>query len=167
MRLAALAIMLLTTSHLAHAQATAEARAVALALRHVPRPVAAVVIVDPELAPDREAVARVDAFVVRERDGSLRQVVYINARTALMQAAAAGSTEHVAVLAAVIHHEMHHLRGHDEGDARRAERQLLVQLVERGVMTREGGMRHLRLLDAQPPPDRSAEHRSTGRPPRQ
>lgn len=136
------------------------------ALRLVPAPRAPVVAVDPELAPDRHALAGLDAFVVREPDGRIRQVVYINARSPLMQAAASGASEHVAVLAAVIHHEMEHLRGSNEADARRAERLLFLQLIERGVVSREAGARHLRILDAQPPPSRSAEHVPHGRPPR-
>lgn len=139
--------------------------AVARALRHVPPPVATVVVVDPELAPDREALRQLDAFVVRERDGTLRQVVYVNARSPLVQAAAGGSSTHVALLAAVIHHEMQHLGGASETEARRAERDLFARLTERGVVARADGVRHLRQLESRPPPTDDRTGHAPGGPP--
>jgi hypothetical protein len=89
-------------------------------------------LIDPGLAPDVDAIRRFDAFVVREPDGSLRRTIYINRESAIVQRAAAGSDLHVGVLAAVIHHEVQHLRGASEREARRAEREFFHALVARG-----------------------------------
>jgi hypothetical protein len=89
-------------------------------------------LIDPALAPDANAIRRFDAFVVLEPDGSLRRAIYINRDSAIVRRAAEGSDLHVGVLAAVIHHEVQHLHGASEREARRAEREFFDALVARG-----------------------------------
>lgn len=123
-------------------------------LRLVSGPVAPVVVIDPELAPDAQALRGLDAFVVREPDGSLRRRIYVNARSPIMRAAMNGSRLSVAVLAAVLHHEMQHLDGRSEVQARAAERDLSTRLMAHGVVARQEGTQFLELFDRQPPPAR-------------
>ena len=103
-------------------------------------------LIDPELAPDADAIRRLDAFVVREPDGSLRRTIYINRESAIVQRAAEGSDLHVAVLAAIIHHEVHHLHGASESEARRAEWEFFQSLVARGQVAFDTGWDYLQLL---------------------
>jgi hypothetical protein len=107
-----------------------EWRAVSRALRLVPvdRRVR-VALIDPDLAPDAEAVARLDAFIVKDTRGRLRPVIYINRRSPLVQRASAGERRAVEELAAVIHHEVRHLAGDSEAEARCAERRFLQSIV--------------------------------------
>jgi hypothetical protein len=78
-----------------------------------------IALVDPELAPDPDAIGRVDAFVVAEHDGRLRPKIYVNRESALFQRAADGDDFGVKVLAAVLVHEMAHLMGQQEAGAHR------------------------------------------------
>jgi hypothetical protein len=103
-------------------------------------------LIDPALAPDADAIRRLDAFVVREPDGSLRRTIYINRESAIVQRAAEGSELHVGVLAAVIHHEVHHLHGASESEARRAEWEFFQSLVARGQIAFDPGWDYLQLL---------------------
>jgi hypothetical protein len=107
-----------------------------------------VVLIDPELAPDPDAIAGLDAFVVRNPNGGLRNVIYINRRSTIVQRAAAGSELHVLVLAAVVHHEARHLAGAGEPEARRAEAEFFSALLARYPGQREAGDRYLHALDA-------------------
>ena len=68
-------------------------------------------LIDPDLAADPEALRRLDAFLVREANGKIRQVIYLNRRAAIVENALAGKDVDVAILAAVISHEQEHLRG--------------------------------------------------------
>jgi hypothetical protein len=110
-------------------------------------------LIDPELAPDPEALAHLDAFIVLEPGGTLRRVIYVNRDSAILRQAAAGSDFHVLVLAAVIHHEAWHLRGASEAEARRAECEFFRSLVAGNRALAEQGERYLRLLErsAKPP----------------
>lgn len=147
----ALLALVLQTARV-HSQDSAEARAVQEALRHVPGPVAAVMVIDPELAPDAHPLRGLDAFVIREPDGSLRRRIYVNARSPMMRAALNGSRLSLAVLAAVLHHEMQHLQGRSESQARAAERDLFARLMDQGVVARQEGLTFLEQFDRQPPP---------------
>jgi hypothetical protein len=111
------------------------------------RPNVRLLVVDPELAPDPAAIRRLDAFIVREPDGSLRPAIYINGRSELFEDARRGSVLHVAVLAAVIHHEAEHLRGGDEDAARRAELTFFESLILRGLVDSVEGHRYLADLE--------------------
>lgn len=103
-------------------------------------------LIDPELAPDPEAVKRLDAFVVREVGGEFRPVIYVNCRSQIVQQAAAGADAYVIVLAAVLHHEAQHVKGATEADARRAEVEFFQSRVRRGDVSPEIGEVYLELL---------------------
>jgi len=102
--------------------------------------------IDPELTGAPTAVRTLDAFVVRERDGSLRRVVYLNCESALFKAAAQGSALHIKLLAAVIFHESCHLDGMDEADASAAERGFLADMIQRGLIPAKEGLTYLRAV---------------------
>jgi len=110
-----------------------------------------VVLIDPELAPDPEAVRRLDAFIVTEQDGRLRQRIYLNRESALFQRAADGDEFSVKVLAAVLVHEMAHLAGHREPEARIAEQRFFSDLIARGAVGEADGLRYLAQLRQRPP----------------
>jgi hypothetical protein len=105
-----------------------------------------VVLIDPELAPDPTPLEALDAFIVREPDGRLRPVIYINRRSAIVQQATAGSALYVDVLAAVIHHEAQHLDGASEADASRAEQQFFRSLIGKGTVPVSTSLRYLSVL---------------------
>jgi hypothetical protein len=110
-------------------------------------------LIDPELAADPAAAAKLDAFVVREPGGELRRVIYVNCRSEIVRQAAAGMNLYVVVLAAVIHHEAAHVNGASEDDARRAEVEFLRLQLERGQLSPAVGEAYLQLLarrEAQP-----------------
>jgi hypothetical protein len=102
-----------------------------------------IVLVDPELAPDPEAIRRVDAFIVTEEDGRLRQKIYVNRESALVQRAADGDDLSVKLLAAVIVHEMAHLSGQKEPEARAAEQRFFSDLIAKGAISEADGLRYL------------------------
>ena len=111
-----------TPAHAA-AQKGPEARLLERALKLLPEPPAVPVrLIDPDLAADPEALRRLDAFLVREANGKIRQVIYLNRRAAIVENALAGKDVDVAILAAVIRHELEHLRGATRMQARQAER---------------------------------------------
>jgi hypothetical protein len=103
--------------------------------------------VDPELTGDPGNVRKLDAFIVRERDGSIRPIVYLNCRSELFQEARRGSRFHVKILAAVIAHEACHLEGGDEAQARQAERNFVTGLIRRGLLAEVEGALFLRQLE--------------------
>lgn len=106
-----------------------------------------VVAIDPQLAADPGALEVLDAFVVREADGRLRPVVYLNARSELMQHAARGSRVHLHLLAAVIVHETHHLEGASEAEARRGEAAFIERLVREQRVSPQVADRYLEELN--------------------
>ena len=107
-------------------------------------------LIDPELAPDPKTIGRLDAFVVRDEHGTLRRVIYLNRRAEIVRRAASGSGFYVAALAAVIHHETHHLRGADEREARQAEFEFFRSLLNDGHVQHDVGWPYLQLLTRQP-----------------
>ena len=154
-RLAAAASLLLVAASapkaLAHAPQGAEARVLERALRLLPtRPTVPIRLIDPELAADVEAISRLDAFLVRERNGEARPIIYLNRRAAIFDNALRGADIDVAILAAVIRHEMAHLGGAGELEARRVERDLFQRFVSDGQVPLPEGMRYLNALDQQP-----------------
>lgn len=102
--------------------------------------------IDPELAADPAALRPLDAFVVRETDGTLRQVIYLNARSEMVRMAADEPAPYAHLLAAVIHHELQHLAGATEADARRAEAAFVRACVDRGTLPRSWAGRYVELL---------------------
>jgi hypothetical protein len=127
--------------------ASPEAKALARALRLLPqRPSVSIRLIDPDLAADGDAIRRLDAFLVREPDGTVRQAIYLNRRSQMMEKAIGGRDIDVAILAAVIRHEMEHLRGGGEKEARRVEREFFQSLVFAGKVPTDEGLAYLRDL---------------------
>ena len=121
-----------------------EVRALERALKLLPkRPPAPIRFIDPELAADSEAIRRVDAFLVREPNGKVRNVIYLNRRSSVVEKAIAGREIDIAILAAVIRHEQEHLAGAGEPDARKAEREFFQSLVFTGRVPSDEGLAHL------------------------
>jgi hypothetical protein len=133
-------------------RAAALRRTIALAteLAGLPRSIR-VHAIDPELAPDPAAVRGLDAFVVREQDGRLRQVIYLNAASDLLRSSVHGSDIHLHLLAAVLVHESHHLAGASEPEARRAERAFIETLVAQRRLPPSMTRRYLEALSASSP----------------
>jgi hypothetical protein len=102
--------------------------------------------IDPELAADPDAVAGLDAFVVRNADGSLRRTIFVNARAPLFREALAAPDAHLALVAAVLLHEWRHLEGASEDEARAAERELLTDLGRRGLLSTDEAGWYIRQL---------------------
>jgi hypothetical protein len=125
-----------------------EIRALERALRLLPKPPSVPVrFIDPELAADPEALRRIDAFLVREANGKVRQVIFLNRRSAIVENAIAGRDIDIAILAAVVRHEQEHLRGGTEKDARLVEREFFQSLVFAGHVPTEEGLAYLRDLE--------------------
>jgi len=103
-------------------------------------------VLDPDLTGDPNAIRKLDAFIVRERDGSIRQVIYLNCESNLFKAAADGSDFYVKVLAAVIQHEATHLEGRDEASAAAAEREFFLGLIRSGLVPAREGVAYLDLM---------------------
>lgn len=121
-----------------------EARALERALKLLPAPVTvAIRLIEPELAPDADAIRRLDAFLVRERDGTIRRVIYLNRRSSVVENALRGNDIDLAILAAVIQHELEHLAGRPESEARIRERDFFQRLVFAGLVPLEPGLAYL------------------------
>jgi hypothetical protein len=120
-----------------------------------PSAVVPVRFVDPELIAEPDAIRRVDAFTVRDPDGRIRPVVYLNPRSAIVRLAKRGDDLHVGAMAAVIQHELAHLRGATEAEARVAEREFFRQLIYDGHVPSASGLACLTALQQ--------EHRTHGR----
>jgi hypothetical protein len=105
-----------------------------------------VVLIDPELVGDPGAVRPLDAFIVRESDGHLRPRVYVNRESSIVRQASQGDDFYVNVLAAVIVHELEHLKGGTERMARRAEERFFEGLIAGGRVSPTDGLRYLALL---------------------
>jgi hypothetical protein len=107
-----------------------------------------VVIIDPDLAADPDAIRKLDAFTVRESTGALRQKIFINSESGILREAARGEGFYVAVLAAVLVHEIEHLKGGSEDAARLAERRFFDDLIASGVVSESEGLRYAAVLRA-------------------
>ena len=123
-----------------------EGRTLERAQALLPQRATAIRLIDPDLAADPDAIRRLDAFLVRERDGRTRQVIYLNRRSSVVENAMRGKAIDIAILAAVIRHEQEHLRGADEQQARLAERDFFQGLMLAGYVPVDEGMAHLAAL---------------------
>jgi hypothetical protein len=143
-----------TSSRLPHgARPGPEFHAFERAIKLLPNPPEVPVhFIDPELAPDPDAVRRLDAFLIREPDGRVRQVIYLNSRSAVVRNATGGKDIDLAILAAVIQHELTHLRGAGEPEARRVERDFFQRLIFEGRVPVEAGLTYLADLARASPP---------------
>jgi hypothetical protein len=125
-----------------------ETRMLARAIKLLPQaPTVPIRFIDPELAADSEAVSRLDAFLVTEPDGTLRQVIYLNRRSAVVENALGGRDLDIGILATVIQHELEHLRGGDERQARRVEREFFKRLTFEGRVPLDEGLAYLLALE--------------------
>lgn len=125
-----------------------EARLLERAVKLLPeRLTVPVRLIDPDLTADPDALRRLDAFLVREPNGRIRQVIYLNRSAAIVQNALTGKDVDVAILAAVIRHELEHLRGGGEREARRAERELFQRLIFVGKVPVAEGLAYLHDLE--------------------
>ncbi len=124
-----------------------EAAALTRALDLLPRKPARVAVIDATHArPDtRDALLGLDAFVVRDSP-----VVYVVRQSALLRGAMAGSSIHVHALAAAIWHEVTHVDGADEREARTHEQALWTSFIRDQRVDREYGLRYLSALERRP-----------------
>ena len=109
----------------------------------LPKPPSQVAIVDVSRAADdlREALRKVDAFIVK---GS--RVVYLTSHSEILQGTISGWPMYEHMLAAIIWHEMAHIDGAAEAEAQRREEALWTDYVMTGRVDRGEGMRYLALL---------------------
>jgi hypothetical protein len=93
----------------------------------------------------RDYLLRLDAFTVKNND-----VIYVVQQSRLLKGARASSTLHRAMLATVLWHEMAHLAGADERQARDAEEKLWLRFVRDGLAEEVTGLRYLQALRMRP-----------------
>jgi FAD/FMN-containing dehydrogenase len=145
--LAAGLLAVLAASSAAQATKGPEGRTLERALALLPqRPTVPIRLIDPDMAADPDAIRRVDAFLIRESDGRIRQVIFLNRRSSVVENAMRGKAIDIAILAAVIRHEQEHLRGADEQQARLAERAFFQGLMLAGHVPVDEAMAYLDVL---------------------
>jgi Zn-dependent protease with chaperone function len=129
------------------ADAPAIHAAVLAAVRLLPRPPARIAVIDADDArPEvRPTLLRLDAFVTV---GS--PVVYVVRQSRLLDGAVRGSALHTHALAAVIWHEMAHVGGADERQARRQEEALWLSFIRDQRINAIVGLRYLKSLVERP-----------------
>lgn len=93
----------------------------------------------------REFLLGLDAFTVIGNE-----VIYLVDGSELLRGAQRGSTFHRAALAAIIWHEMAHLDGADEREARKAESKLWTSFVRDGLIEQLTALRYLSALEKRP-----------------
>jgi hypothetical protein len=127
--------------------AESEHRALVEAIRLLPRLPTRVAVIDAtDAKPDVQAtLRRLDAFVLR---GS--PVVYVVRHGGLLLGARAGSVPHTHALAAAIWHEMAHVDGADEREARKREQALWTTFVRDQRVDGVVALRYLNALDERP-----------------
>jgi hypothetical protein len=118
--------------------------AIRQALAALPRAPLRVSVVDEKYVASelRSRFRRAEAFVATGRP-----VVYLTSHSPVLRAAVEGSPAHVCALAAVIWHEMAHLDGADEAEARRREEVLWTRFLLDGRVERAAGLRYLKTLN--------------------
>ena len=99
----------------------------------------------------RERLLRLDAFVLEGRPE-----VYVVKQSALLRGSIAGSSFHTHALAAVIWHEMAHLNGADEREARAREEALWTRYVRDQRVDGVTALRYLAALKRRPDDQRPA-----------
>jgi hypothetical protein len=117
------------------------------AMRLLPRtPVRLAVIDADDARPEvRPTLLRLDAFVVKESP-----VIYLVRQSSLLRGALTGSVSHRHALAAVIWHEMAHVGGADERQARRQEEALWMSFIRDQRVDAVAGLRYLKSLVERP-----------------
>ena len=76
--------------------------------------------------------------------------IYVVQQSELLRRARSGCKVYIAVLATVLWHEMAHLAGAEEREARRAEEQLWTTFIRRGLVDHLTGLRYLEGLRRRP-----------------
>jgi hypothetical protein len=110
------------------------------------RPVQVLVINVNDAKPeDREYLSRLQAFIIK---GS--SVIYLTGHGEVLQAARQGSRFHDYLLAPVIRHEMAHVDGADESEARRREESLWTTFILEYGVDRDTALRYLSTLKKRP-----------------
>ncbi len=128
-------------------EAEVERSALVKVLQLLPRLPARVAVLDvTEAMPQvHERLLRLDAFVL---EGS--PVVYVVKQSALLRGTIAGSSFHTHALAAVIWHEMAHVDGADEREARVREEALWTRYVRDQRVDEVTALRYLAALKRRP-----------------
>ena len=123
--------------------------AIERALNALPRRPARISVVGEDyVSPEtRHRFRRAEAFVATGRP-----VVYVTSHSPMLKAAQDGSALHVHGLAAIIWHEMAHLDGAGEPEAREREQALWTNFVRDDKVDRLSGLRYLKLLADRPRP---------------
>lgn len=93
----------------------------------------------------REHLLTLDAFTVKGNG-----VIYVVQQSDLLRTARTGLPVARAMLAVVLWHEMAHLSGADERDARIAEEALWTRFLRDGLMDQVTGLRYLMALKKRP-----------------
>ena len=88
---------------------------------------------------------RLDSFITKGGP-----VVYVVKQSALLRGATAGSAIHTHALAAALWHEMAHVDGADESEARRREQSLWTAFVRDQRVDAVAALRYLNALDSRP-----------------
>jgi hypothetical protein len=127
--------------------AISERKAIAGAMRLLARLPERVAVIDAEQAsPDVKAtLLRLDAFTIRDS-----RVVYLVRQSALLQGAVQRQAFHTYALASVIWHEMAHVEGGDEREARRREQSLWTTFVRDQHVDEVTALRYLVALTKRP-----------------
>lgn len=117
-------------------------------LKLLPKRPARVVVIDPNQAkPDvRQTLLRLDAFITKGG-----RVVYLTSHSEVMQGVLKGSDLHEHILAAIIWHEMAHIDGANETEARRQEEELWTQFLMDERVDRVQALRYLAALKSRCP----------------
>jgi hypothetical protein len=142
-------ILLLTSGNVAAAvaavasQDTRYPRAVQQAVALLPKRPLKVVVIDVNDAKPagRVNLFKLQAFILR---GSA--VIYLTKHGEVLLEAVNGSRFHVYVLATVIWHEMAHVDGAGEAEARRQEEELWTRFITEQSVDRDAAMRYLAAL---------------------
>jgi hypothetical protein len=127
--------------------AVGERKAIAEAMRLLPRLPERVAVIDAEQArPDVKAtLLGLDAFTVKDNG-----VVYLVRQSALLQGAVQRQAFHTCALASIIWHEMAHAEGADEREARRREQSLWTTFVRDQRVDEVTALRYLEALTKRP-----------------
>jgi hypothetical protein len=128
-------------------EAEVERGALVKVLQLLPRVPARIAVLDAADARPQvhERLLRLDAFVL---EGS--PVVYVVKQSALLRGAIAGSSFHTHALAAVVWHEMAHVDGADEREARAREEALWTSYIRDQRVDGITGLRYLTALKQRP-----------------
>jgi hypothetical protein len=135
---------IVTTASPAGAAARVAITAAVALLPKAPR-VIALMDITPAKPEVRDRLRRLDAFTVQGNG-----VIYLVDGSELLRGAQEGSAFHRAALAAVIWHEMAHLDGADEREARTAESKLWTSFVRDGLTDGITALQYLSALEKRP-----------------